>query len=262
MNPFPGLVPKDFYLGSAGIEKYETCPATGVFALEEKPEKMEPWLWWGIFIHRFLEYAQTKGRQEALAYIENKFPRGLSACRKINTDAIPPGDPEVAFAHDVYARRARRLFGRGQRPNVGSETYGRADLIFIDPRKDGRPHIADYKTGDPTPDKTPVGNTQLLGLAAALRDELDWKEPIDVSIVAVPSSGNLTWRTIELSQDELHDFSSHSHKVHLQVMRTRRDFHERGVPPAFNISEHCKWCHLKPHCPAQPKQGLGEPHVV
>lgn len=261
MSQFPGLVSKDFSLGSSGIPKYEEYPATGVFVLEKREEKVEPWLWWGIFIHRYLEYVQTRGRAEALAYIEHKFPRGLGACRKIDTTKIPRGDPEVSLAHDVYERRSSILFGRA-RAKAGSETYGRADLIFKDTTKDGRLHIVDYKTGNATPDKTPVGNTQLLGLAAALRDLDDWKQPIDVSIVAVPSSGELVWRTIELSQEELHEFAVQSRRVHLQVMETRRDYHERGIPPAFNLSEHCKWCSLKPHCPAQPKQELGVPHTI
>lgn len=252
-----GMIAKDFYLSSSAIDKIETCPATGVYLLAEKKEKVEPWLWWGIFIHRFLEYVQTRGRDQALAYIEQKFPRGLNTCRRIDTNSIPTGQPEMALAHDVYERKTRQLFGMGQKPNVASETYSRCDLVFRDDKKDGRLHVADYKSGDPGPD--PTGNVQLLGQAAAVMDYYGLDDAIDVSLVSVRSTGELVWRTITLEADELHAFAERSKKVHLQVMDSRREL-ANGVPPAFVPTElHCKWCYLKPICPAHPKEIVTTP---
>jgi len=246
----PGLIAKDFFLSSAMIEQLELCPASGVFRLAEKPEKVEPWLWWGIFIHRFLEYAQTRGRDAALEYIAQKFPRGLATCRRIDTDAIPSGDVEVALAHDVYERTARQIFA-GQKPVVARETYSRADLIFRDPKNGNRPHVVDYKTGDPG---SPDGDIQLLGQAAAVADLLGWRREVAVSFVIVKSTGELVWRTVELSADELDEFTERSRKVHLRVMQTRQDYNERGVLPDFIPNSYCTYCALKPACPAHAVQ--------
>lgn len=54
--------------GSAGVFLAERCRLSAVLADDPEPE-MAPWLWWGIFIHRFLEYSKTIGRDKALEYI-------------------------------------------------------------------------------------------------------------------------------------------------------------------------------------------------
>src|SRR2546428_787542 len=55
------------------------CPAAGALALRggQKEKPTFP-MWRGIFVHRFLEYAVTRGRQAALEYIRSKNMRGLA----------------------------------------------------------------------------------------------------------------------------------------------------------------------------------------
>ena len=56
---------------------------------------------------RFLEYAKSRGRDHAIAYIERKYPRALRCCRGIDLAQIPAGEPEVAMALDLQVPAVR-----------------------------------------------------------------------------------------------------------------------------------------------------------
>jgi hypothetical protein len=241
----PKLLPRRHAVGSAEVPLLEACPAAGAVTAE-RPEKMEPWLWWGIFIHRFLEYAQTRGRSAALSYIREKFPRGLGACTRIDVDSIPRGLTEVALAHNVGGGLARRLHKDSPRADPAEETYGRADLIFFD---EGMLHVADWKTGE-AKGVTPAGNPQLMGLAAAARAEACREgEPVRASIVAVPSSGHLVWRTAEFPSDLLGHYVERQRRVLPVVHRQRRAL-ELGERLDYRPGPHCEDCYTRPACPA------------
>jgi hypothetical protein len=232
-------------MGSAEVDQLELCPASGVFA-DPRKEKIEPWLWWGIFIHRFLEYYQTKGRDAALGYIRTKFRRGIDACEKIDVASIPAGEVEVALAHSMSSGVARRLAGRG-RPEPTDETYGRADLLIVG---GDRPHVVDYKTGS-AEGVVPVGNPQLLGLAAAVASLLDHKDAVDASIVAVRNDGRLDWRTATYTPSELADFVDRQRGVHARMIEDRRAWMDGGVLPEFRPGEHCEKCGFGETCPSR-----------
>ena len=67
------LKPKNFVPTPYDLATIEVCPASRVFVgPREKPNFA---MWHGIFVHRFIEYAQTRGRDAALAYINKKNKR-------------------------------------------------------------------------------------------------------------------------------------------------------------------------------------------
>lgn len=240
----------NFTFTSASLDLFEACPASGVFyGPKSKPTGA---MWYGIFVHRFLEYVTTRGKDAAYKYIREKASSGgrsvtaaARCCEKIDVDKIPMGEAEVALAHDLQTGTVRRLFGPHDRARPW-EAYGKADLLFHD--ADGVPHIADYKCGwlDADPNTIP----QLLGLGASVR--IDTGVPaVKLSIVGVESTGALHWRTIMADQPRLEHFEARMRRVNLRVLDDRQKFAE-GVNPDFVPGPHCHQCHCQPVCPAIP----------
>lgn len=237
---------------TASMEVFEACPASRVFrGPKERPTHAG--MWYGIFVHRFLEYVSSRGADEAYRYIKMKASASgraaksaLQTCLRIDVAQIPQGDPEVSIAHDVVKLDARQLFGRHQRPTE-HEAVGRADLLFSD--ADGGHHLADYKCGL-VESVDPSASTQLLGLAASL-----WRlygDPrVSVSLVGVASSGALYWNTVRLDEPRLRAFEDRT-RAALLAMRASYAAWEAGETPAFAPGPHCHRCYCQSVCPAVP----------
>jgi len=245
------LLRKDFTICSSNLELLEACPATGCYVLEER-SKSEPWHWWGIFLHKFLEIAVDQGREAGLAYLRSKkgymAKKVLVVAAKIDVDSIPPGDTEVGFAHDVFADSARRLSSSTGTLGLAKEReqYGRADLLV----PSTIPMVVDWKSG--LKDAVdPQDSTQMLGLQAAVRAEAGAKE-VDIALVGVLSSGELRWNVARISQAIHQRFLDRTRQVHLRVVQDRQRL-DAGVEPEFIRSDHCDDCNLKPECPAYAK---------
>lgn len=246
------LNPRDFTFTSASLDLFEACPASAVFNGPKKGRPINAGMWYGIFVHRFLEYATNKGHDFALAYIRGKAQTGrsaknaLSCCEKINLEALPLGEAEVAMAHDLEAGTARRLYGPHDRARSG-EAFGKADLVF---HEGDVPHVADYKCGWLNGD--PNNHPQLLGLACSVRLETK-SEEVRVSLVGVASNGELHWNTISADKPRMDWFEDRMKRVHLRVQNDRVAFREVGTVPEFRPGEHCNRCHCQSiPCPALP----------
>jgi hypothetical protein len=215
---------------------------------------MHAGMWYGIFVHRFLEYAVTKGHSEAIKYIKSKGTaskgsarNAMNTCLKIDLDQIPMGEAEVGLAHDLINDVSRRVYGRHDKA-TRYESYGKADLIF----SDDLVHIADYKSG--WLDGDPTNHPQLLGLACAVRKEKK-VETLKASIVGVASSGEMHWNTVVYPPAHLDAFETRMKRVHLRVL-SDRDAFNAGVNPEFVPGAHCNRCGCQPVCPAIPNKPL------
>lgn len=244
------LYPKRFTFTSATLAKLEACPAACVF--NGPKSETTGGMWYGIFVHRFLEYVTSKGPDRALAYIRSKAATGKSAanalkcCEKIDLAAIPMGEAEVGYAHDVWQDTSRRIFGRHDWAKE-HEAYGKADLLFYE--ADGTPHVADYKCG--WLDGDPNDSTQLYGLACAVRAESN-APVVKVSLVGVASDGALHWNTAALDEPRLDYFRDRLQRTHLQLADARDAWFERQEVPEFRPGSHCNSCHNQKVCPAVP----------
>lgn len=236
------MKPKLYAFGSADLSLAELCPASAVVGpmVRETPH---PGMWWGVFVHRFLEYAKSRGRAHAIAYIERKYPRALRCCRGIDLAQIPDGEPEVAMAFDPAVPSVRRYVYPDHA--LPTEVHGKADLLVRDVV-----HVLDYKTGGRTFD--PRESTQIVGLAVSRRLELQQHDGAEVSVVGVCADGQLLWRTERLSRAELDDQQGRLARGHLAVLRSRQAYAE-GEEPEYRAGPHCEaeYCSFRHECPAR-----------
>lgn len=236
---------------SAALEVYEQCPASAVFSAKTR-RPTHGGMWYGIFVHRFLEYVTTKGAGFARAYIQGKglnskgsANAAMRCCLKIDTDALPDGEAEVAMVQHMRTGEVRRLFQRFERAHE-MEQYGKMDFLFSEGRV---PHVVDWKCGMGEAD--PRSSTQVMGLACALRTETD--EPmVKASLVGVGSAGDMTWYTAKLHKSELDAFEARMKRTHLRVMKDRAEWKHNRVTPEFEPGPQCHRCANQMVCPAVP----------
>ena len=256
----PSLDRKDFVLVATQLPRYEQCPATGVYRIGGVKEKIGYGMWYGIFVHRFLEYALERGRDAALEYIRTKKMKKVrEVCEAIDTDALPTGRAEVAMLFDPSRNKGREMY-RGESwelIDVESEQYVKSDLVSASGAPGRRaPLIGDYKCGPASLELHPAESTQLLAGAAAWRAMnrdgwgLNYSGRIDVALITVLGTGELVWRIVELDDRDLDAYTGRARRVHLRVLddRTRAD---SGNPPDFVPGPMCDHCELQPVCPAR-----------
>lgn len=224
----------------------DACPASGLFrAPKASPTRGQ---WWGIFIHKFIEKALTNGRDSALQYIEQRFPRGLNACRAIRLSALPPGDVEVEYVLDVtYALVARTNYHNA---DPLSHAYARCDLIgtYNFGTSESVNYVLDFKCGAETPDPATSVQIRTQALMRFL-DVGDDERPVTGIIQQVTSDGLGHRKTHVFSPDELIDHLALIQRVHLKVLH-ERDRVGRGEAPNFTPGDHCEKCDLIEVCPA------------
>jgi hypothetical protein len=222
----------------------EVCPAAGVYSCERpKPSFGQ---FYGIFVHRYLEYAKTRGVRAATDYIRRKAPRVLKTVRRIDVSAIPDGEVEAALLIDAIEQTAQ--VGDYLDAEPDRHLYARADLIWRD--NSGRWVVWDYKTG-----KGPAVETseqvRTLATGVWLREGRPG-QPVDGAIVVVTPLGDLVERRMSFEPEAL---ETHAKRIRLLVMRvaeTRAEFRD-GALPSFVPGPHCAGCDIFDHCPARPK---------
>jgi hypothetical protein len=236
---------RDFIVCSRDLDRLEACPGAGVYVLPRKPKTTYP-QWYGIFVHRFLEYCVDRGHEAALEYIRAKRIKGaVRTCERIDPEQLLYGQVEVGWCHDPFDDTSRRVpWSLMPTVDVTREQFGKADLVVeLDVP---RPLIADYKCGGH--DGRPATSSQLLGLAAAYRAETGVSE-LDVAIAGVMSSGEVRWATQTVDGCDLDRYVERALRAHRRVLaaRTRAD---EGAQPEFVRGSVCTWCSLHTACPA------------
>lgn len=234
------LTPKDFVLAPYHMQVVEHCAAARVY--RGPKEKPSFGMWWGISIHLFLQYAQTRGRLAALAYIRRKFPRSLKCCQKIDVDALPEGEIEAHILLNTGEKSV--LEAESYRDaEVEEHIYARADVWAPDDT-----HVIDYKTGKYQGE--PLETHQMLVLGSALWLRCGLPDSVRVSIANVQSTGEIVWITRELTAERAKEYLYRARHLHLLVLETRSEFVDEGIDPPFEPGEHCGQCHAKSSCPS------------
>lgn len=233
---------KHYVISQGDIDRAELCPASRVYVGPKMPP--HPGMWYGIFLHRFLQYAKERGRDAALRYVRSKRNKGLvNVCEKINVDEIPDGMSEEGFTLNTSDRTAD--IAPHDSAIVEEHIYARSDILFYDDKRDGRPHVADFKSGDRSYD--PATSTQLLTLACAVSSACN-SDIVPVSVVNVLKTGELKWNTHEHKAKALDKHWTRMRRVHLEVLETRYELRDEGLEPAFVPGEHCKGCRAEVAC--------------
>lgn len=245
-----------------GFERYEQCEAACALHLRGPKEKPMYGMWWGIFVHRFLEYVQTKGRTEALKYVGQKRLKGLyDCCASIDVDALPEGQVELGHAFDPLTGEVQ-VVGRNMRVPENFQ-HGILDLLA---ERDRCPWVVDYKTGDISKED-PGGHSQLLGNMLAVR--ANWSDPWNlspagttrpeayfVSLAQVMRDGSVRFKTAQLSDQHLDNFDQRARRIQLKVLHLRQKV-DHGESVAFQPGEACGSCSIAPACPALQQAGTG-----
>jgi hypothetical protein len=238
---------KDFVLTPHDIPRLELCPAARVFTM--KRGKTTAAHFWGIGFHKFLEYAKTRGRGPALAYMQRKFPRMLNACARVDVDALPDGETEPAFIIDVLAGSC--FVGHYLDAEPDQHFFAKGDLVFY---RDGRWHVWDYKTGS-GPATQESEQIRTLCTAVWLREGAQ-DEMVDGAIVIVTSNGDVTPRPHTFYAPELAAHSKRLRHLVLLTAETRAEYAEEGAAPEFIPGPHCHQCDIERVCPK--RAGGGE----
>ncbi len=242
-DPVSALEPKDFVLAPYHMQVVEHCAASRVY--RGPKEKPNFGMWWGISIHLFLQYAQTRGRYAALAYIRKKFPRSLKCCQGIDVDALPKGEVEEHILLNTGDRSV--LEADSYRDAEAEEhVYMRADLWAPEDA-----HVIDYKSGEYK--KDPLETDQMLTLGAAMWLRCGKPDEVDVSIANVIKTGEIVWTTESLTAERAEEHLYRVRHLHLLVLETRSERVDEGIEPPFEPGEHCQRCHARQACPSAAK---------
>lgn len=265
-----GTKPKNFVLTPHDLGRVENCPASALFVPTVKA-KPHPAMWWGIGIHKFLEYAKTHDRDYALAYMRKKFPRMADHCAKLPVEQIPDGQTEVAFLINTQQRSA--FVGHYTDAIHDEHFYAKSDLVFAEPLKaswsagasasasllaspvrlpTGTPvtWIMDYKSGE-APGVTPETSIQIRTLCAAKWLIDDKPAYIGGSILPLKTFQRRDW-VFTGYQMEVH--LDYVRLVHLIVQETRSEYRQEGVEPEYVEGPWCTYCDIREQCPKKQAQ--------
>lgn len=242
----PILTTKNFTLSPNDIERVESCPASRVFVGPKEPPSFS--MFYGIFVHRFLEYCNTRGRDEALAYLKHKSrnKRMIEMCEALPVHELP------AHALVELSLGINIELGTADAVDHDSSDYRthilmRADTIFDE--LDGKKlwHVADYKSGESGLD--PETNVQLLTIATAVSMMHQLDAPVKGSIVDVNKNG-FKWHTAVYSPKKINRHKKRLKLALYETLETRAEYHEEGVQPDIVPSpKNCYGCRAKMACP-------------
>lgn len=236
------MIQRDYIISPHTFVAAEGCAAARVFrGPSSKPGHA---MWHGIAVHRFLEYAQARGKPYALSYIARKFPRLANFCDGLDLGAFPKGQPEVQFLIDTAAQTAVIIESDALKAEASARDHVmvKADLLA-----DGQPWVIDYKTGKRTYDPATAPQSMIEALATWLF--LDKPESVRASIFNVLKSG-ITQTHHDWSADDLHVAMQRVRRVHLLVLETRAEHKEEGITPPFEPGAHCLRCDAQAVCPS------------
>ena len=199
----------------------------------------------GTVLHKFIETARTKSRQEALAEIEDDDLRNQAAA--IDLDSLPVGaESEVALAYNPSSGCARRLTLAAQRsyPEEDGWIYGTADLVGI---AEDFVFIADIKTGQPVVSARESWQLRFLATAAAVLAE---KRKAKVLMLYLNENGNWRPDPAEFTAKELGGFAAELRAMQQRGESAAGVVASGGTPP-LSTGWWCRYCKSMPVCPAQ-----------
>lgn len=243
------LEPKNFTLSPNDIARVEICPASRVMVGPKgKPEHSA---WYGIFIHRFLEYVVTRGRAEAVRYIKTKNKRYSNVCERLDTKVIPDtAIAELNIGVNVITGAGEAL--EREFSSWKEHVLGRSDIAWCD--EDGEWHVGDYKSG--TKHKLVAkNNVQLMTLAVGLA-RMQEVEQVRGHIISVDSEQN---KLTGFSNKEgflytkkiLDRHYRRLQMAHMLTLETRAELAEEGSPPDYIPGDHCFGCRAREACGAR-----------
>lgn len=236
------LTRKNFVVSQGDIDRVLICPASRAYVGPKLPT--HPGMWWGIFVHRFLQYAKERGRAPALAYIRSKRKPPLTAmCERIDIDAIPDGIHEAGVVIDPAERTGE--IAPYNTAEIAQHIFARLDLLYYDETRGDIPHVADFKSGERSYD--PATSTQLLTEACGIAYACNASE-VAVSVINVIKDGTLRWNTHLHKASAMGAHWDKMHYAHLSVMETRREIDEDGIAAEFVHGSHCSGCRAEVAC--------------
>ena len=199
----------------------------------------------GTVLHKFIETARAKSRQEALAEIEDDDLRNQAAA--IDLDSLPVGaESEVALAYNPSTGEARRLALKGQRAYEQEDgwLYGTADLVGI---AEDYIVVCDVKTGIPAVSAYESWQLRFLATAAAVLAE---KRMAKVAMLYLNENGN--WRSdwAEFTTKDLGRFAAQLREMQQRGLEAAEIVAAGGVP-ALATGPWCRYCKSMTMCPAQ-----------
>ena len=226
------------------IEPVENCDAAAIVTAKRGP--IHPAMWHGIFVHRFLEYYQTKGRDAALRYIARKNKGAANVCRALDPKDIPRGDPEQGFIIDPEAGTGQLAVYADADPNV--HIFCKTDLVRVESNM--RPVSTDYKTGDRT--YNVQTGPQFIVEGVALWLAFDRPPEVGVEVINITIGKPRTYRH-NFTADELAQHLARLKRVHAKLVVVRQETVIDNLDPAFTPGEHCRSCRARFECSHAPE---------
>lgn len=229
---------RDFVLSPHTLRGAEHCEAARLLVPVER-EKPSHAQWWGIGVHRFLEYAQRYDRDYALRYIKQKFPRAHKMCSQLDLDQLPIGDHEVQFAFDAFDLTGGVSIGEEHDPN--RDVKAKADLYSTVEEV----HVVDFKTGERIVD--PATSIQMNVIAVGAW--LDNQKPSTVRATVMNIvDGEFISTSVVYDENAIAAAAARVRRVMLSVVEARADA-ALGLAPEFTLGDHCEGCHARSACP-------------
>lgn len=199
----------------------------------------------GSVLHKFIETARTKSRQEALAEIDDDDLRNQAAT--IDLDSLPAGaESEVALAYNPETGEAKRLSLEEQRgyPNEEGWLYGTADLIGV---AEDYVAVCDVKTGVAVVSAYDSWQLRFLATAAAVLAE---KRKAKVALLYLNENGNWRQDWAEFTTKDLGAFAAELREMMARAKAAADDVAAGRIPP-LATGPWCRYCRSLPLCPAQ-----------
>ena len=233
-------------LTGSGLERAAICPASAVLphvqTVSEHAER-------GSQIHAFLEAVNAKGREAALAEVDDEI---RPVCEALDVAKLPT-DPsrfaaEVAFAYDTENGQARELGrGIGRAYDVTpTEIAGTADVIAL--LDDDGVFVADFKSGWSR--RTAARESLQLRFYALCAARTYGRSRAVVQVIRLFEDGE-TW-TDEAALDafDLDAFALDLGALMSGIEADRKAL-AAGIEPEMVEGSHCKWCPAFSRCPAK-----------
>lgn len=227
---------------ASGLDRAFACIGSTVFPRVKDTQTKQAER--GTVLHRFVQIARERTREEALAEITDDDLRNQAAA--IDLDALPLGaESEVALAYNPQTGEARRLdIGQREYPEDDNWLYGTADLIGV---AGSTVYVDDMKTGRAVVAARDGWQLRFLAVAAARYMGVDSAR---VGFFYLNNDGSWRHDTAEFDGFDLDTFADDLKNLHQRIHAAYADY-LRGVMPDLATGSHCTYCKSAPVCPAQ-----------
>lgn len=221
------------------------CPGSAVLPRIERdtPEARA-----GTGLHDYLKTASNRGRDEALAEIDDDDLR--AACEVVDLDRLPVGAEyaaEVAMAYDVFSGEARELARGKSRAEAYVDVRPTEIAMTLDVIALADDHVAvwDYKRGD----ALRASKSWQLRTGAVAASRLWGKPAARVSMIRYVGS-NPSFSTKWLDAFDLANAADALRELYVRVTAAAADY-RNGRPLELAEGDWCKYCEAFNACPAK-----------